>query len=156
VKRLSEVIDISVTRDMTASAEQIYTAFTAPLAIEPWFGPVGWSVEPGSVVVEPRPYGRYRIALRSDNGGVPAVSIRARILELVPARLVVVDEHTAENRMHLRVQIDPIDEGRCRVTIHQGPCPTETADMAAISWESALAKLQAHLRPRTTVVVTAA
>lgn len=153
---MPEVVDITVTREFTATAEQIYTAFTAPLAIEPWFGPVGWSVQPGSVLVEPRPYGRYRVALSPDQGEAPTVAIRARILELVPARLVVLDEHTAENRMHLHVGIEPVSQDRCRVTVRQGPCPVETADMAAISWESALAKLQAHLRPKLSVVMPAA
>lgn len=150
--RITEgVTDIVVSRDFDVSAERIYTAFTAPLALADWFGPMGWSAEPDSILVEPRPYGRYRLTLYCDDDPSRTFAIRARLLELIPSRLIIVEERTTSNEMLLQVEITPTGPHGCRVDLHHGPISADDEAMAAIGWESALAKLASRLRVASAV-----
>jgi len=146
---LAQEVDIHVVGEFDASAERVYTAFVAPDAIASWFGPVGWGVDRSSVVVEPRPYGRYRLTLRRDDEPTHTFEIRCRVLELIPGRLVMLEERTSASQMQLQVDITPLDAHRCRIDLRQGPYSVDSEAMAAIGWESAFAKLRAALRHDT-------
>ncbi len=139
-------VDIHVRREIATSAQRIYTAFVAPSVIAKWFGPSGWTVTEGSVLVEPRVYGRYRLTLVSDEDATLRHSLRARILELVPGRRLVVEERTALTEMSMDVRITPTGESRCMVEVAQGPYVVDCATMATVGWESALVKLDAMVR----------
>lgn len=142
----SRDVDIRVSHDFAASAEGLYTAFTAPLILARWFGPMGWSVQPGSVVVEPRAYGRYRLVLVSDDDPVLTHAVRARVLELIPGRRVAIEEHTVMTQMHLTVDITPTGEDTCHIDLQQGPYTQECEAMATVGWESAFVKLDIMFR----------
>ncbi|HRC08719.1 MAG TPA: SRPBCC domain-containing protein [Miltoncostaeales bacterium] len=150
----SRDVDIQVSHEFATSAEELYTAFTAPLILTRWFGPLGWSVQPDSVVVEPRPYGRYRLTLVSHDDPDLTHTVRARVLELIPGRRVAIEERTAMTQMHLHVDITPTGEDTCRVDLIQGPYAGDCEAMAAIGWESAFTKLDVMFRsgsPSTTI-----
>ena len=142
----SRDVDIQVSHEFAASAEELYTAFTAPLILARWFGPFGWSVRHDSVVVEPRPYGRYGLTLVSDDDPELTHTVRARVLEFLPGRRVAIEERTAMTQMHLTVDITPTGNATCHVDLHQGPYTEDCEAMAAVGWESAFIKLDIMLR----------
>lgn len=143
---VGEEVDIHVIGEFDASADRVYTAFLAPQAIIPWFGPIGWSVDPASVIVEPRPYGRYGLLLRCDDDPGHTFALRCRVLELIPGRLIMLEERTAAAQMQIQIDVTRLEQNRCRVDLRQGPYSTDMEAMARVGWESAFAKLRAALR----------
>jgi uncharacterized protein YndB with AHSA1/START domain len=143
---VTDGVDIQLTREFAASADRIYTAFTAPLALATWFGPDGWRVDPESVVVEPRPYGRYRLTLHRSDDPTVSFAIRARVLELIPPRLILIEERTADSQMQLQIDLVPTGEDTCTITLREGPYAPESEAMAIVSWQSAFVRLDRLLR----------
>lgn len=138
--------DVHLTRTFDAPVAVVWKFWTDPALLAQWFGPHAVSVDPATVTVEPRPGGRWDLAMHDEHGVYP---ISASILEIVEHEYleVVMSAETGIgeiDNLHLRVQFH--DHGdRTRVTMLQGPFLPEQRDLTRDGWTESFEKLDVIL-----------
>ncbi|MGG5752554.1 SRPBCC family protein [Zafaria sp. Z1313] len=132
-------------RDFDAPREKVWEAWTDPDALAAWFGPEGWSVTAGSVMVEPRPGGVWRLVMASDEDPLSVSPIEAELGAFEPPSLLVgrtaATPESGGQVMELRVELEESGRGT-RMRLSQGPYPEEVLEMAGGGWEQSFAKLE--------------
>jgi uncharacterized protein YndB with AHSA1/START domain len=89
--------EITITRTYDAPRELLWKAWTDPQELAQWWGPPGWTTAPGSVTMDVRPGGDFRLTSISDEGEeMPVVGTYREVVE--PERIVL--EEPAEEAWH--------------------------------------------------------
>lgn len=116
---MSDDRDLTLTRDIAATPEQLYRCWTEPALMCQWFCPPPWRVKHAETDV--RPGGTNLVVMAGPNGEeMPNPGV---YLEVVPhKRLVVTDAYTcawqpaAKPFMTLILTFDDLGDGRTRYT----------------------------------------
>jgi uncharacterized protein YndB with AHSA1/START domain len=88
---------ITIRRVLDAPRELVWSAFTEPGQLANWWGPPGWSTDPGEVTMDVRPGGEFSVMSVSDGGErMPVVAVYREVAE--PERLLM--EEPAEGNWH--------------------------------------------------------
>jgi uncharacterized protein YndB with AHSA1/START domain len=85
---VAEAREITITRVFDAPRERVWRAWTEPAEIARWWGKRGWSTPPGSVTLDVRPGGVFRLNSVNDEDGreMPLDTVFHEVVE--PERLV--------------------------------------------------------------------
>lgn len=146
---------VDLTRVVAASRETAFRAWIDPQEVSRWWGPDGFDAPLEKIVIEPRPGGRFHVAMVvadpaiATGMGVPLGTEfpdSAVIDELVEPELLVL-RHLAQPEAGLpvesvtRVEFHDEGDGRTRVVVSSGPYTDAIAPKAQAGWEQQLGKL---------------
>jgi uncharacterized protein YndB with AHSA1/START domain len=139
---------VLITRVFEAPREQVFRAWTDPDEVAAWYGPVHMDAPRERINIDLRVGGRWELTMvRRDGGG--EFSIGYEIVELVePALLVLRSDPMPQAGMHegTIVRVELHDHGaKTRMTLTDGPLPSEGRDHAEVGWSAAFDKLAAHV-----------
>jgi uncharacterized protein YndB with AHSA1/START domain len=139
--------ELKLSRHLDAPREHVYEAFTDPDLIAAWFGPVGFTVPRDTVDIDPRPGGRQRFVMVSDDDPGIQSPVDATYTEIVENELIVGEEDAPEmpglqeaTTITARIELHD-DAGGTRLELHQFPLSAQMAEMGRLGWESSFTKL---------------
>lgn len=149
----------TLTRHLPHSTQRVFAALTDAEALPRWYGPEGWTVEPTSVDLDPTEGGARSFHMTLDQDPTQSAPIHGRHAAVVPDRLLEIHEfipdHLGQPSQHVVVlccQLDPVaatsnDDAphTTRLTLTQGPLPTEVHEHARQAWASTLDRLAGYL-----------
>ena len=137
-----------ITRVFEASREAVFRAWTEPEEIAAWYGPEHFDAPADSIRVDLRVGGRWEVTMvqRGSGDSFPA---GYEIVELVEPELLVLrsdpmPDFGMPEPTVTRVELHEDGPGRTRMTLTDGPYPTN-AGHAEAGWTSSLGKLAAYL-----------
>lgn len=142
---------VSVSGDVPAPPQDVFTAFTDPLRLAGWYGPEGWIVPVHTVSIDPTPGGIFRLAMvnhAQPNEAVPLYSTFVSVVEgellehreSLPGPNGEASDATVLHRIEfLPREVDGADG--TRVVVSQGPLPREIHATVVDGWRSALSEL---------------
>jgi len=135
---------VSIVRTFDAPPEQVWQAWTDPAQVALWWGPDEFETPADSVVIEPRPGGRYDLQMVETRTGESS-EVHQEILELSAPELLVLrhapmPEHGLLEPMVTRVELHEHDGGT-RLTLTGGPYTTEMSPLVEQGWGEQLDKL---------------
>jgi uncharacterized protein YndB with AHSA1/START domain len=135
--------EITITRIFDAPRELVWKAWTEPGRLATWWGKRGWTTPPGTVTMDVRPGGAFRLLSVSDDDGAE-MSLDAVYREVVePERLVFGRPGEADEAT---VTFTDLGDGRTEMVFHTTVRMTEqTRDRAAAGMGSAFDRLAEHL-----------
>jgi uncharacterized protein YndB with AHSA1/START domain len=139
---------IRITRMFDAPRELVFKAWIDPDQVTKWFGPAGFETPRETIEIEPRVGGRFHFRMIQQGAGQEH-SIRYQVVELIePELLVLRHEPMPEVGLHnptvARIELEE-DGGKTRMTLTDGPYPTEGGEGASSGWEASFDKLEALL-----------
>ena len=128
---------ITITRVFDAAPERVWRAWTEPAEIARWWGRRGWSTPPESVVLDPRPGGRFSLNSINDEDG-REMPQEAVFREVEPFSRLVFEGRNATGEVTFR----DLGDGRTEMTFHTTMRSTEEVrDRAAGGLASAFDRL---------------
>ena len=135
---------VSIVRTFEAPPEQVWQAWADPAQVAQWWGPDEFETPADSVVIEPRPGGRYDFAMVETRTGESS-HVHQEILELSAPELLVLrhepmPEHGLLEPMVTRVELHAHDGGT-RLEVTGGPYTTEMGPFVEQGWGEQLDKL---------------
>jgi uncharacterized protein YndB with AHSA1/START domain len=138
--------EVLVTRIFEAPRERVFKAWTDPDEVAAWYGPEHFDTPRERIRIDLRVGGRYELTMvRRDGGGEFAVGYE--IVELEAPRLLVLrsdpmpEVGMAEPTI---VRMELHDHGdKTRMTLSDGPYPSEGGGHAEAGWNGAFDKLAA-------------
>ena len=140
-----------IERVFEASREEVFRAWTVPEEIAVWYGPEQFDTPAEKVRVDLRVGGRWEATMvqRGSGAEFPA---SYEIVELVEPELLVLrsdpmPEHGMPDPTVTRVELREDGPGRTRMTLTDGPYPTN-AGHAEAGWTQSFEKLGAALSAR--------
>jgi uncharacterized protein YndB with AHSA1/START domain len=143
--------EVLITRIFDAPRERIFRAWIDPDEVSVWYGPEGFDAPRERIHIDARPGGRWELTMVRRDGGAE-LTIGYDILELVePERLVLRSDPMPAMGMHepTVVRVELHDHGaKTRMTLSDGPLPTDVRARAEGGWRAALETLAAHLGDR--------
>jgi uncharacterized protein YndB with AHSA1/START domain len=137
-------IQVEIARTYDATPEQVWAAWVDPEQVARWWGPDCFETPLDTVVIEPRPGGRYDLTMIDTNSGT-AYPVRQEIVELsAPELLVLRHEPMPEHGLH-----EPIvtrlefhrEDGGTRLEVTGGPYNAAMGPNAEQGWGEQLDKL---------------
>jgi uncharacterized protein YndB with AHSA1/START domain len=137
---------ILITRIFDAPRELVFAAWTDPEQVAAWFGPEQFDTPRGKVHIELRVGGRYELTMVQRGSGAEH-ALRYEIVELVEPELIVLrcppmPEIGLPEGTVTRVEL--FDHGeKTRMTLSDGPYPSEASGHAEAGWNAAFEKLAA-------------
>ncbi len=135
---------VLITRIFEAPRERVFKAWTDPDEVAAWFGPEQMESPRERIHIDLRVGGRYEITMVPRGGG-REFSIGYEIIELVEPELIVLrSDPMPEMGMHepTVVRVEFHDHGsKTRMTLSDGPMPSEGRGHAEAGWNAALDKL---------------
>ena len=140
---------ILITRVFEASRDRVFRAWTDPAEVSAWYGPEHMEAPRERIHIDLRVGGRYELAMVQRDGGGREFSIGYDIIELIePELLVLRSDPMPEMGMHeptiLRLEFH--DHGtKTRLTLSDGPFPSQGRAPAESGWNAALGELAAHM-----------
>jgi uncharacterized protein YndB with AHSA1/START domain len=141
--------DARLRRVLRAPLGSVWRAWTDPDEIAVWWGRRGWTVQPGSVVMDIRPGGAFRLLSRHEDGR--SMPTDATYREVVPfARLVFAEGPAAGCPEHdgavTTVTFADLGEGWTELVVEVSLRTTpQVAEQAMAGFGSALDRLSEHL-----------
>ena len=133
-----------IERVFEASREEVFRAWTVPEEIAAWYGPEHFDAPAETIRVDLRVGGRWELTMvqRGSGDSFPA---GYEIVELVEPELIVLrsdpmPEHGMPDPTVTRVELHEDGPGRTRMTLTDGPYPTN-ASHAETGWTQSLEKL---------------
>lgn len=136
--------NVHLSRWFDAPREAVWAAFTEADQLARWYGPAGVSVDPASVSVGSELGGEWSLTMVAGTRRIP---LRGTITQIeAPRRLVVTDAMPDGSIVTMTIDLTE-EDGGTRLTLRQGPFPSEVADGAETAWSEAGDKLAAILRP---------
>lgn len=145
---MQEMTELIVTRQLKAPRSAVWAAFREPEIIAEWWGPAGWSVREGSIVLEPKVGGRHELDLHPQQDPSHHVPLRAIITEYEEYELFASadgpHEMTLDLVINTRVTLKEFG-GLTHLTLTQWPLPNEVLAASTAAWNSALDKLETLL-----------
>jgi uncharacterized protein YndB with AHSA1/START domain len=148
----TDELDLVLERFFDAPRDRVYRAFTDPVEMAAWFGPVGYSVPLESIDMDVRAGGHQRFTMGPDDDPAAGSAVNATFVEVIENELIV-GEEVVEGIpgfpdglvMHIRFEFYEATAGRTRLVITQGPYTRDFEGMARAGWESSFTKLDALL-----------
>jgi uncharacterized protein YndB with AHSA1/START domain len=135
---------VLITRIFDAPRERVFRAWTDPDEVATWFGPEHMDTPRDRIHIDLRVGGRYELTMVGRGGG-GEFTIGYDILELVEPELIVLrSDPMPQAGMHdpTVVRVELHDHGaKTRMTLSDGPLPSEGRDHAAAGWNAAFDKL---------------
>jgi uncharacterized protein YndB with AHSA1/START domain len=146
-----DTFEVTISRYFDAPPELVYRAFTDPVQLGQWFGPLMFTVPTDTIDVDARPGGHWRMTMVGKDDPQWRAPIDTTLTEVVEDRLLVGFE-TAQGipgledgtRLSLSIELIPEGEGT-RLELRQGPLPEQTRDMSAVGWNQSFHKLDGLL-----------
>ncbi|HXF54918.1 MAG TPA: SRPBCC domain-containing protein [Hyphomicrobiaceae bacterium] len=132
---------LTLRRQLAASPDQVFQAWTRPEALKAWFGP-GEIVEVPVAEVDLRVGGRYRIVMRAQDGELHRVGGVYR--EIVPGRRLRFSwawESTPERVSQVTVELTAKDGGTLLTLTHEQFFDEAARDRHRYGWTGSLDKL---------------
>lgn len=137
--------ELVLTRHFSAPRSAVWAAFSEPEIIAQWWGPAGWGIQEGSVLLEPKVGGRHELVMFQHGDPTQQVPLKATITEYDEYRCFASadgpHEMTLDLIIHTRLDLKEFG-GRTTVTLTQGPLPFEVMPTSGAAWESAFDKLE--------------
>ena len=140
-----------IERVFEASREEVFRAWTVPEEIAAWYGPEQFDTPADMIRIDLRVGGRWEatMVMRASGDEFPA---NYEIVELVAPELIVLrsdpmPEHGMPDPTVTRVELREDGPGRTRMTLTDGPYPTNAAHAEA-GWTQSFEKLGAALSAR--------
>jgi uncharacterized protein YndB with AHSA1/START domain len=139
---------VLITRIFDAPREQVFKAWTDPDELATWYGPEHLDTPRERIHIDLRVGGRWELTMVEREGG-REMPIGYVIVELVePELLVMRSDPMPQAGMHegtlLRVELH--DHGaKTRMSLSDGPYPTEGSRHAEAGWTAAFDKLATHV-----------
>lgn len=96
----------STSRDIAASSEEVFAAFSDPVRLARWWGPNGFTNT--FSVFEFKPGGRWSNTMHSPNGGSPQ---NESIFETIEPHRKIVIRHISQPLYRLTIELTPSDAG---------------------------------------------
>jgi uncharacterized protein YndB with AHSA1/START domain len=139
---------VLITRIFEAPRELVFRAWTDPDEVAAWYGPEHFDTPRERIHIDLRVGGRWEVTMvRRDGAG--EFTIGYDIVELSEPELIVLRSDTMpEMGMHepTVVRVELHDHGaKTRMTLSDGPLPSEARGRAEAGWGAALDKLGAHV-----------
>jgi len=139
---------ILITRIFDAPREAVFAAWTDPEQIAAWYGPEHFDTPLDKVHVDLRVGGRYELTMVQRDTGAEH-PVRYEIVELVEPELIVLrcapmPELGMPDGTWTRVQLHDHGE-KTRMTLSDGPYPTQASRHAEAGWTGAFDKLAAFV-----------
>jgi uncharacterized protein YndB with AHSA1/START domain len=137
---------ILITRIFDAPRELVFAAWTDPEQVAAWFGPEQFDTPREKVHIELRVGGRYELTMVQRGSGAEH-PLRYEIVELVEPELIVLrcppmPEMGLPEGTVTRVELHDHGE-KTRMTLSDGPYPSEASGHAEAGWNAAFQKLAA-------------
>jgi len=137
---------VSITRTIDASREDVFKAWTDPTQVAAWFGPAQMNTPKEGIRIDLRVGGRYELTMV---GGGREFTIGYTITELdEPSLLEMRSDPMPEMGMHeptiVRVELHD-EDGKTRMVFSDGPFPSGGSQHAGAGWNAAFDKLATHL-----------
>jgi uncharacterized protein YndB with AHSA1/START domain len=107
--------EITITRTYDAPRERVWAAWTEPERLAAWWGKRGWRTPPGSVTIELRPGGAFRLLSISEADGA-TMTLDATYLEVVAPERLVFGDPAGTRRSS--VTFTDLGAGRTEMTFH--------------------------------------
>ena len=138
--------EVLITRIFEAPREKVFGAWTDPEQLAAWYGPEQFETPRDRIHIDLRVGGRYELTMvRRDGSG--EFSIGYEIVELVEPELIVLRSDPMPSAgMHepTLVRVEFHDHGaKTRMTLSDGPLPTEGRAPAEAGYNAAFDKLAA-------------
>jgi uncharacterized protein YndB with AHSA1/START domain len=108
--------DLKITRVYAARPQQVWDAWTEPAQLARWWGKRGWTAKPGSVVLDVRPGGVFRVVTVNDEDGAEMTN-EGTYTEVEEPRKLAFGES--------EVTFTDLGDGRTEMTFHT---TTEASD----------------------------
>lgn len=132
-------------------SSSIFRALMDPQVLSRWFGPRGWSIQPGTIELEAVPGGARRFVMLLDEDPEQSAPFHGRHAAIVADRVLEIHEslpgpdgEPSQHIIVLRVELEPLPDGT-RISLLQGPLPQDVHPTARAAWESSLDRLRALL-----------
>lgn len=150
--------EVRISRFFAAPPALVYRAFTDPVQLAQWFGPLAFHVPADTVDLDVRPGGHMKLTMVGHLNPEWSSPVNSTFVEVVENQLLVGYE-TAEgfpgvaDGTRLSLSIEFIAEGDgTRLELRQGPFPEQMREMSEVGWTQSFYKLDgllatpAHLR----------
>jgi uncharacterized protein YndB with AHSA1/START domain len=135
---------VELTRTYDATPQQVWEAWVDPAQVSQWWGPDGFETPLDSVVIEPRPGGRYDLTVVDTRSGTsfPVIQeiLEASAPELLVLRHEPMPEHGLFDPIVTRLEFHAHDGGT-RVEVTGGPYNEAMGPNAEQGWSEQLDKL---------------
>jgi uncharacterized protein YndB with AHSA1/START domain len=135
---------VALTRTFDATPEQVWQAWVDPQQVIQWWGPDGYETPLDSVLIEPRPGGRYDLMMVDTRTG-NEYPVRQEVLEATAPHLLVLCHEPMPDHGMLKEIVTRIElhahEGGTRVEISGGPYPGDMGAFAEQGWGQQFDKL---------------
>lgn len=141
--------EILITRIFDAPRERVFAAWTKPEEVAAWFGPEHCDTPAERIRIDLRIGGLYELTMLDRRSGAEH-PLRYEIVELVEPELIVLRcgpmpdvglPEGTETRVELHDHGD-----KTRMTLSDGPYPSEARGYAEAGWNGAFDKLATSLR----------
>jgi len=141
---------VLITRIFEAPRESVFAAWTDPDQVAAWYGPEHFDAPLEHVHIEPRVGGRWELTM-VERGTGAEFPVRYEIVELVEPELIVLrcepmPEIGLPEGTVTRVEFHDHGE-KTRMTLSDGPYPSEGRGHAEAGWNGAFDKLGVLLAP---------
>ncbi len=134
--------EVRITRELDATREEVFRAWTDPEELASWYGPEAFDTPSERIAIDLREGGRYELTMVRRDGGAE-FPVVYEIVELVePELLVLRADMGPGGQVTTRVELEDLG-GRTRMTLTDGPYPD--AAPASAGWDAAFAKLAIRL-----------
>lgn len=134
---------VLITHIFDAPRKRVFAAWSDPVQVSSWFGPVGMEVPSDRVRIDFRVGGRFELTMVRPDGG--EMLLGYEIVELdEPDLLVLRSDPMPQMGMDegSLVRVEFHDHGdKTRLTLSDGPFPAAGAKGAEAGWTAALTKL---------------
>jgi uncharacterized protein YndB with AHSA1/START domain len=138
--------DVQITRIFDAPREQVFKAWTDPDELARWYGPAEFDTPRERIRIDLRVGGRWELTMVKRDGS-REFAIGYDILELLQPELLVMRSDPMPGMTEPPVvRVELHDHGaKTRMTLTDGPHPSEGRGYAESGWNAALEKLATAL-----------
>jgi uncharacterized protein YndB with AHSA1/START domain len=138
---------MTISRYFAATPAEVYQAFVDPTQLAQWFGPLTFHVPTGSIDVDARSGGHYKMNMVSNDDPSVVSPINSTFEEVIENELLLGYEIVQgfpgmEDGAKLTMRIEFHAEGEgTRLELRQGPFPELMSEMSSVGWNQSFAKL---------------
>lgn len=148
--KVDPALVVVMERTFTASAEQLFRAFTDQDQLIQWFGPEGWSVPAETAHINPHVGGAWKFTMVNNENPEMTSPSSAIFVTLEENKLIqgveVMEspDGGAPTHLYMRTEILPVAGApeRTQLKITQGPLPEEYHEPGQQGWQSSFGKLE--------------
>lgn len=143
--------EVHISRYFAAPPALVYRAFTDPIQLAQWFGPLAFHVPADSVDLDVRPGGHMKLTMVGHLNPDWSSPVNSTFSEVVENQLLVGYEIArgfpgVEDGTKLGLSIEFLPEGDgTRLELRQGPFPEQMQELSAVGWNQSFFKLDGLL-----------